>query len=401
MSEVASLIVDSEHKTAPKDPAGAHPMIRTTDLGCARVDLKAAVRVSSDTHARWTRRAVPVEGDLILAREAPVGGICRVPGGSRPILGQRTVLIRPDPTVIDGGFLLYRIAASDFQARLSEMSTGSTVPHLNMADIRALRIPNVPELRTQRRIAWVLSAFDELIEINERRIELLEDLARSLYCEWFVRFRFPGHGNDAGSPPNDWQTKPFLKTALFINGFAFKPTHHGPVGRPIIKIKELKQGVTQATPRYGGADVPPKFEVEPGHLLFSWSADLGAYLWNGEPGLLNQHLFRVEPLEDFSVEFLFHALDTAIPDFRSRAQGTTMRHIKRSALEEVMVSVPARSLVAQFTKRVRPLHGERRALSAENRTLAATRDLLLPRLVTGRLDISDVDLGDLLPAEGA
>ena len=97
MSEVASLIVDSEHKTAPKDPAGAHPMIRTTDLGCARVDLKAAVRVSSDTHARWTRRAVPVEGDLILAREAPVGGICRVPGGSRPILGQRTVLIRPDP----------------------------------------------------------------------------------------------------------------------------------------------------------------------------------------------------------------------------------------------------------------------------------------------------------------
>ena len=160
LSEVSSLIVDSEHKTAPKDPDGLHPLIRTTDLGKARADFRGAQRVSAAIHARWTARAIPSEGDLILAREAPVGGICRVPAEVSPVLGQRTVLVRPDPAAVDSGFLSYRLAAPDLQARLCEMSTGSTVPHLNMSDIRALTISDVPSLNTQRRIAMVLSAFD-------------------------------------------------------------------------------------------------------------------------------------------------------------------------------------------------------------------------------------------------
>ncbi len=134
ISEATSLIVDSEHKTAPKDPGGPHPLIRTTDLGRARADFKGAQRVGAGTYTQWTKRAVPSEGDLILAREAPVGGVCRVPAGVAPVLGQRTVLLRPDPRTVDSKFLAYRLATPGLQARLYEMSTGSTVPHLNMSD---------------------------------------------------------------------------------------------------------------------------------------------------------------------------------------------------------------------------------------------------------------------------
>ncbi len=236
LGELCSMIVDSEHKTAPKDKAGLHPLVRTTDLGKARADLSRAQRVDSKTYALWTKRAVPSAGDLILAREAPVGGIFRVPTGVEPVLGQRTVLLRPESTRVDSAFLMYRLASGDLQARMAEMSTGSTVPHLNMADIRTFPMPPLPPLSAQRRIAAVLSAFDDLIEINERRIELLEHLARSLYREWFVHFRFPGHedvelvDSELGSIPEGWEVASLGATAQWFSGGTPSTSSFGVLG---------------------------------------------------------------------------------------------------------------------------------------------------------------------------
>jgi type I restriction enzyme S subunit len=285
-------------------------------------------------------------------------------------------------------------------------STASAVPGVNRNHLHT-RTVRRPSPAVQRRIAAVLSAFDELIAINERRIELLEDLARSLYHEWFVHFRFPGHNevefadSELGMIPEGWKAMPFASTGEFLNGFAFKPSHWGTEGPPIIKIKELKEGVTAATPRYNGTRLDPRYLIEPGDLLFSWSADLGVYVWADERGALNQHLFKVSPATGIDRFYLFHALSEALPQFRSLAQGTTMKHIKRSALSEVQCLVPRPELLASFAESVTPVHDEVLALKREIGTLAATRDLLLPRLVTGRLDISDVDLGDLVSADAA
>jgi type I restriction enzyme, S subunit len=285
-------------------------------------------------------------------------------------------------------------------------STASAVPGVNRNYLHTLPVRR-PPVSAQRRIASVLSAFDRLIGINERRIELLEDLARSLYGEWFVRFRFPGHADvefvdsELGAIPDGWEVRSFESTGEFLNGFAFKPSHWGTDGLPIIKIKELKQGPTPDTPRYAGSDVQHRFVVKPGDLLFSWSADLGVYLWPGESGWLNQHLFKITPAAGIPQAFLFHALDLALPRFRERAQGTTMKHIKRSALREVACVVPTSELLGRFAGAVEPVHAEILTLSEAKDRLAATRDLILPRIVTGRLDISDIDLSDLLPTDAA
>jgi type I restriction enzyme S subunit len=193
----------------------------------------------------------------------------------------------------------------------------------------------------------------------------------------------------------------FAAIGEFLNGYAFKPSHWGAEGIPIIKIKELKQGVTTATPRYGGVDLDSRYFVDPGELLFSWSADLGVYVWAGERGALNQHLFKVSPAAGIERAYLYYSLEAALPQFRSRAQGTTMKHIKRSALTEVDCVVPDRALQAAFSETVGPMHDQVLTLKNEAARLAVTRDLLLPRLVTGRLDISDIDLGELLPPEAA
>ena len=135
-----------------------------------------------------------------------------------------------------------------------------------------------------------------------------------LYREWFVHFRYPGHedveslDSDLGPIPGDWDIRSFSELADFVNGFAFKPKHWLDEGLPIVKIKELKGGVTAETPRYHGADIKKKFFIDDAAVLFSWSADLKAYVWASGPALLNQHLFVVRPHE-VSHLFMFHSVE--------------------------------------------------------------------------------------------
>ena len=399
LSELCTTIVDSEHKTAPKtDDAVGYPLVRTTDIGRGRLDVTNAHRVDAEVYTAWTRRAVPQPGDLILAREAPVGNVALITPGMEPVLGQRTVLIRPDEEQVDPQFLTYRLLAHDIQHWMRGVANGATVPHLNMEDIRALPLLELPPLHIQNKIGVTLSGFDDLIENNRRRIEILEEMARLLYREWFVHFRFPGHedvelvDSDLGLIPERWEIRSFAELADFVNGFAFKPEHWLDRGLPIVKIKELKNGVTSDTPRYHGADVSKKYYVGDGSVLFSWSADLKAYVWASGPALLNQHLFDVLPHE-VSPLFIFHSLNERMDEFRARAQGTTMKHIKRSALGEVKIALPKNRLRDQFEGLVRPMLDLQLNLSKQNRALREARDLFLPRLVSGELDVSELDLG--------
>jgi type I restriction enzyme S subunit len=200
------------------------------------------------------------------------------------------------------------------QSVIHAKTNGATVPHLNMKDVRGLVLPELPPLPIQRRIAGILSAYDELIENSQRRIKILESMARALYREWFVHFRFPGHESvpkvpsPLGEIPKGWEVRAFSGLAAYINGYAFKPGDWGDEGNPIIKIRELKGGVTANTPRNSGNGIPEKYNVRDGDVLFSWSADLDAYLWMGGNGLLNQHIFNVLPFDGFTRAFCFYTL---------------------------------------------------------------------------------------------
>lgn len=286
---------------------------------------------------------------------------------------------------------------------LASLDAGASNPTLNRNHAHLLPV-DVPSVDIQRAIAHVLGSIDDLIDDNRRRIELLEQMAQAIYREWFVHFRYPGCESATfvesalGPIPSGWSTIPFKDVAVFTNGFAFKPAHWGQSGRPIIKIKELKQGVTAATPRCEPDLIKQKYFVEPGDLLFSWSADLGVYRWSDEPGLLNQHLFKVVPSGELAIGFLYYALQCALPDFESRAQGTTMRHIKRSALSEVLTKVPDRHLVRRFTSITEPMTEQSIALRHSNRRLVHIRDLLIPRLVTGEIDVCVSNLDNVIGA---
>jgi type I restriction enzyme S subunit len=255
----------------------------------------------------------------------------------------------------------------------------------------------LPPLPVQRRIAGILSAYDELIENSQRRIKILESMARALYREWFVHFRFPGHesvprvASPLGEIPQGWEVKPFSAFASYVNGYPFKPAQLGNEGKPIIKIKELKAGIVADTPRNLGDEIPEKYTIHDGYVLFSWSADLDTYLWMGGEGLLNQHLFNVVPIEGISCAFCFHALKESMPRFRALSLGATMHHIKRSALDQVFTLLPPEPLRKHFEGLVEPMHRQLITLSKHVENLRRTRDLLLPRLLSGQIDVEALD----------
>ena len=189
LATLCELIVDCEHKTAPTQEHG-YPSIRTPNIGKGRLILDDVNRVSEETYTAWTRRAVPLPGDLILAREAPAGNVAVVPEGIQVCLGQRTVLIRPWRAVFEPEYLAHLLLQRSSRRRLLAHSRGATVQHVNMKDIRAFIIASVPSLDTQRKVVARLAEIDqacELLEATQRqKLTALDELKKSLLHQAFT-----------------------------------------------------------------------------------------------------------------------------------------------------------------------------------------------------------------------
>jgi restriction endonuclease S subunit len=211
LCELCELIVDCEHKTAPTQEEGI-PSIRTPNIGKGVLLLDGVYRVSEETYRLWTRRAEPLPGDLILAREAPAGNVAVIPENTKVCLGQRTVLIRPDRRVFEPEFLALALLQPTIQQKLLDHSRGATVQHVNMKDIRALDLGPIPPLSVQRGIvsavAQASQATQRLEAIYQQKLATLDELKKSLLHQAFTgqltaikpQLTAPGHGLQSATP---------------------------------------------------------------------------------------------------------------------------------------------------------------------------------------------------------
>lgn len=164
--DVCILIVDCPHSTA-KDEGQGIPLVRTPNIGKGRLELSGVHRVSEVIYKQRIERATPLAGDLILAREAPVGNVALIMPGQKVCLGQRVVLIRPDKEKVDPAYLSYYLLSEEVQHRLKNNANGAVVAHLNMNEIRNLEI-KLPDISVQKRISDILSSIDDKIALNNR-----------------------------------------------------------------------------------------------------------------------------------------------------------------------------------------------------------------------------------------
>jgi type I restriction enzyme S subunit len=391
LRDVCELIVDCEHKTAPVQETG-YPSIRTPNIGRGRLILGGVNRVSRQVYKEWTRRAKPRAGDLILAREAPVGNVAIVPEELQSCLGQRTVLIRPDHQQVVPQYLVYLLLGDEVQARFHAYASGATVPHLNMRDIRNLVLPRLPPLCTQREIAAVLSAYDDLIENNTRRIAILEEMARLIYREWFVHFRFPGHedmkmvDSELGPIPDGWEVRTLGETCDLVVGQSPKSEFYNEHGDGL----PFHQGVTHFGRLYPTTWVYCTVEkriAEPGDILLSVRAPVGRINVADRRMVIGRGLHAIRSKTETQTLTLLQ-LKERFRDEDTMGSGTIFKAVTKSDVLGLQLLAPPLDIIADFQRIVDPAFCALANLTQKSGLLRSARDLLLPRLVHGNIDVS-------------
>ena len=369
LDDACEFIVDCLHHTAPIQEDG-FPSIRTPNIGKGRLLLDGVNRVSEETYRTWTQRAVPEAGDLILAREAPAGNVAIIKEGEKVCLGQRTVHLRPNVKIVDPDFLCYFLLAPPQQGKLLAAETGATAKHVNMLDIRRLELSNLPGLTSQRAAGEILAAYDDLIENNRRRMALLEESARLLYREWFVRLRFLGyeHTPIVDGVPQGWERKTLGDSITLNYGKALKA--------------EIR--IEGDYPVYGSSGIVGTHEkplVQGPAIILGRKGNVGSVYWSSKSFYPIDTVYFVSP--ESSSLYLFYALknmhfistDVAVPG------------LNRDFAYSRPLLRPPGTLLRSFHETVEPIHAQLDKLDETNQKLRTARDLLLPRLMSGELAV--------------
>ena len=394
LNDVCEFIADCLHATAPTQEDG-YPLIRTPNIGKGRLILDGVYRVSEDTYKEWTRRAVPEANDLVLAREAPAGNVAIIKNGQQVCLGQRTVHLRPDLNQVDSDFLCYFLLTPQQQGLLLAGETGATAKHVNMKDIRRLPLKNLPGIEVQQRIGAILSTYDDLIENNRRRIQLLEEAARLLYREWFVHLRFPGHEHVAinDGVPEGWEKKTAYDVMDVLSG-----------GTPKTKVQDYWDGdIPFYTPKdavdYAYVGNTEKTLTEEGlrncnsklypkdTVFITARGTVGKINITQTAMAMNQSCYALVAKPPINQYFLYYSLVNGVEQFRSRAVGAVFNAIIRDTFKQIPFVVPDVKLIQAFTGHVTPLLQQMCILSTETQKLIQARDLLLPRLMNGEIAV--------------
>jgi type I restriction enzyme, S subunit len=414
IEDVCELIVDCVNKTAPVvDRVTPYRMIRTTNVRNGRIDLAECRYVEESTYKTWTRRAQLQVGDVILTREAPIGEVGFVTEAEGVFLGQRLMQYRANPKVLDSRYLLYCFLSPALQHQFgSHEGSGSVVSHIRVGDCYKFKL-QLPPLHMQREIAQMLGALDDRITLLRETNSTLEAIAQALFKSWFVDFDpvhakmqgrapegmdeataalFPDSFEDSelGPVPKGWHVKSLDSIATFLNGLALQK--YPPTGEndlPVIKIAQLRKGDTSGAD-LASRSIKPEYVVQNGDVLFSWSGSLEVEIWCGGEGALNQHLFKVTS-GAFPKWFYFLWTRHHLENFRQVAasKATTMGHIQRAHLTDAKVLAPSDEVLRAAGSVLEPMMQRLIENSLQSSTLAGLRDTLLPRLISGQLQLPE------------
>jgi restriction endonuclease S subunit len=250
----------------------------------------------------------------------------------------------------------------------------------------------IPPLETQRRIASILGAYDDLIEVNRRRVAVLEEMARGLFEEWFVRFRFPGHEGvgigetSDGRLPEGWRFASLSDVAEVAFGFPFKSKAFSstPEGSRVVRIRDVPDGTTGT---WTTEPFEARYSVVNGDILIGMDGIFHMAVWVGGDAALNQRVTRLRPRNGHSRGWVFRSVYPHIKYFEATIAGTTVAHLGAKHLNMIRIPVATAEVQEKADTFFDPIDETLVNLRVANQRLAASRDLLLPRLISGQLSV--------------
>ena len=371
---------------------------------------------------KWYNGPIPAdyvlnEGDLIVAMteqaEGLLGSSAIIPRSGHYLHNQRLGLVQiRDRKQADQHFVYYLLNSKPVRQQIRASASGVKIRHTAPSRIAEVKV-SIPPLPVQRRIAGILSAYDELIENSQRRIQILEAMARALYREWFVHFRFPGHekvkmvrppsrpggasSKTDGEIPQGWKLGKLADVCRVIPGYAFRSSDWQSSGVPVVKIKNIQQNNTIETENTDFVSdavfqaTPSKFVLGHGDILIAMTGATAGKIGKlriKDRFLLNQRVAKILP-DDVFRSLVWCAISTGESKerFFRLADGAAQPNMSGAQIESVELICPPRGVVEGFSRLADPILKQTDTLYLKIQNLRRTRDLLLPRLLSGLVNL--------------
>lgn len=377
--ELCSVVADCPHST-PKWTTNGRIVVRNNNIKHGRIDLSSPSYTDEEHFAQRIKRAKPQPGDIIITREAPIGDVGMIPENTECCLGQRMVLLRADQSVCDNFYLLYSLQSLYVQHQISwSEGTGTTVSNLRIPHLEQIQIPYLP-LEQQTKISSVLRALEEKIENNTRLNDNLQQQAMALYAEMFL------NSSDNNVTSGTLSDIAAITMGQSPSGSSYNEDGVGEVfyqGRAEFGFRFPKRRLFTTE---------PKRMAETGDVLLSVRAPVGDLNVAYERCCIGRGLGAIHSKTGHSsfVLYTMFALRSQLDVFNG--EGTVFGSINRDALNAIPIDIPPVTEIDQFEAVAHPIDELIRANYEENCRLEAIRDSLLPKLMSGEIDVSAVNL---------
>ena len=377
------------------------PVVMPKDIIEGRIASDTVARIAPDHVERLSRHKLR-SGDIVYGRRGDIGRQALIrPEQAGWLCGTGCLRLSLGDSVVDSLFLHYYLRQEDVISWITNQAVGATMPNLNTGILRSVPI-RFPALPTQRRIVGILSAYDDLIENSQRRIKILESMARALYREWFVHFRFPGHethprvASPLGDIPRGWEVKSVADVCESVSyGYTASATREE-IGPKLLRITDI----VPATIDWAGVpfceipkDKASKYLLKHGDIVVARTGATTGYAKRlnslHPPTVFASYLVRVRAGEGVSNRMLGILIesDEYKQFIKTNIGGAAQPQANAVVLTSMRLAVPPASVGEQFDHLVAPMMDEAELLAVKIQNLRRTRDLLLPRLLSGQVEV--------------
>ena len=390
-----------------KQNASGVPIVRVNNFTGTGLELSDAMRVDQEIETNY-RRSRLQGGELLVSLVGSLGQTAIAPPELRGWNVARAVGVVPLADEADARWINFVIRSQPAQNFMRSRANTTVQATFNLKDLAELPIPYPPS-NLRQPMSELLAALDDKIELNRRMNATLEAQARALFRDWFVEFGptrakqadapaylaphlwslFPSTLNAEGKPEG-WETSDIYRVANVIYGapFASDRFNSDGAGRPLVRIRDL--------PNHRGGfctdEIHKKeYLIQPGDIVVGMDGEFRAYLWQGEPSLMNQRVCCFAPKSKRDRGFLWLATEPHLASCEGSAIGTTVIHLGKKDIDRFDAISPGQPILEAFSQLVEPLIDRLVANGQESRTLAQTRDLLLPKLMSGDISVRTLE----------
>ena len=338
------------------------------------------------------------KGDILYSEIRPANKrFCFVDFEPKDYIASTKLMVLRAHEDVDPQYLYQILRSNDTLTQLqmlAELRSG-TFPQITYSELSNIMV-SLPSQKAQKNIVSILSSLDRKIELNNKINADLEEMAQAIFKNWFVDFEPFKNGkfvdSELGMIPEGWKVGTLTEIASYMNGLAMQkfPPENNEDSLPVLKIKELGQGFCGTDSDRCSCNIKDECRIHNGDVIFSWSGTLLVDVWCGGDCGLNQHLFKVTS-KDYPKWFYYYWTKHHLQEFIhiAKDKAVTLGHIKRGHLEDAMVAIPDNDSMEKAHELFEPILSKMISLRLENSRLSLLRDTLLPRLMSGELEVPE------------